>query len=120
MATLSIAWSIGDDVVRWTHGSTVIEKRYEGEIGSAVALQDSSGVAVVEPANHGGLNAVVFNADGTERFRVEPPVLVRHVAFQQMYYVRDELTAIAITRGNDWAAVVDESTGDQIRAYETR
>ncbi len=113
-------WALGQTSTHWWCDGQRVDKLYDFEIGSAVVLEDSSGIAIVEPPRPDGLNAVVYNADGSVRFRVPPPQPDRHVAFQQMYYVRDELTAVAITRGNDWAVVVDAATGDVARTYETR
>lgn len=117
----AFCWSVGDAMVAWRTEQREVTKRYAAEIDSAVALRDGSGIAVVEPnVTADGLNAVVFDADGTERFRVVPPQPERHVCFQQMYYIGEELTAVAITSGSDWAAVVDPVTGLTIRTYETR
>lgn len=120
---------VGD--VRWTVGSTVLEwdvdgsqrrREYEKPIRSAVALRDRSGIAIVEPlVTYGESNAVIFNADGSLRFKLQLPVKDGSVyGFDQMYYVNDELTAILAVTGRDFAYVVDEQTGGYIRHYETR
>ena len=77
---------------------------------------------MVEPINETGPNnAIVFNADGAARFRVQLPFPTYQVqGFAYMYYVNEELTAIIITPGCDFAVVVDERTGEAIRTYETR
>lgn len=114
-------WTLGDRVIRWRWGEEEITKEFSDEIGSALVLRDASGVAVVAPdADLGPSNAVIYEANGAERARVALPRPDQHVMFQQMYYVGDELTAIAITRGSDWAAVVDPWSGRSVRTYETR
>lgn len=114
-------WSIGDRSVRWRCGGQEISKDFSEEVPSAVVLRDDSGIAVVAPESVlGADNAVIYNADGSERSRVSPPQPDRHRAFQQMYYVGEDLTAVAITTGSDWAAVVDPETGRAMRPYETR
>ena len=65
-------------------------------------------------------SAVVFDADGSERFRLATEIQGRPVWFFQMYYVEDELTAVFGWRAGDWASVVDEATGAYLRTYETR
>lgn len=114
-------WTIGDRSVRWRCAGQEISKDFCDEVPSAVVLRDESGVAVVGPESALGVdNAVIYNADGSERSRVTPPQPDRHVVFAQMYYVADELTAVAITTGNEWATVVDSETGQATRTYETR
>jgi hypothetical protein len=115
-------WNVNSRTVRWMHSGKSIVKQYDFPIRSAVPLRDATGVAVVEPFEEKGRdNVVVFNADGSERFRLRFPLPEPHGnCFDQMYYVRDKLTAIANLRGTDFAYELNEQTGDVIRTYETR
>jgi hypothetical protein len=66
-------------------------------------------------------NAAVFNADGSERFRLSIPLPAPDgLWFEQMYYVQGELTAFAALSGGDRAYVIDERNGAILRSYETR
>lgn len=115
-------WIFDAPVVTWRYNSGQILKRYNYPIRSAVLLRDFSGAAVAEPYEEKGINnAVIFNADGSERFRLEFPIDdPRSICFDQIYYINDELTAICVTRSADFAYVVDPTDGKYLRHYETR
>jgi hypothetical protein len=106
----------------WTYGSLAIVKSYSFPIQVANVLRDGRGVAMTESMRESApRNAVVWNSDGTERFRVSPPFPESQVqGFSDFYYVRDELTAFLVLPGVDYAVVVDEMNGECIRYYETR
>ena len=115
-------WKFNSPVASWRHNCKSIVKQYDFPIRSAVPLRDETGVAVVEPFEEKGRdNAVVFNADGSERFRLRFPLPEPHGnCFDQMYYIRQVLTAIANLRGVDFAYELNEQTGDVLKSYETR
>ena len=104
------------------HDGKRIAKSYKFPIRSAVPLRDETGVAIVEPFEEKGRdNAVVFNSDGTERFRLRFPMPEPHGnCFDQMYYILDKLTVIANLRGVDFACELNEQTGNVTKTYETR
>lgn len=112
-------WIRGRSWTEWTANGSRIRKQYPTEIGSAVPLDDSSGVALVEP-RLSGASVVVFNADGSERFRLSASVTVRDGVFYQIYYSSGRLTAIAHNRSGDRAVELDEADGAVLRVYETR
>lgn len=107
--------------MEWDVDGSLRRIEYEKPIRSAVALRDRSGIAVVEPlTTYGQNNAVILNADGSLRFRLELPVKDGSVyGFDQMYYIGNELTVVSIT-AHDFAYVVEEHGGGYIRHYETR
>jgi hypothetical protein len=117
-----VRWNIGSNVVEWDLDGSQRRLEYEKPIRSVVALRDRSGIAVIEPLiTYCQSNAVILNADGSLRFRLELPVKAGSVyGFDQMYYVNDELTAILALTGRDFAYVVDEQSGGYTRHYETR
>jgi len=72
-------------------------------------------------ADGGELAAVVFNGDGTERFRLKFPLPEPYGnCFDQIYYVGEKLTAFANLRGNDFAYELNPQTGEVLKTYETR
>jgi hypothetical protein len=117
-----VRWNIGSNVVEWNLDGSQRRLEYEKPIRSVVALRDRTGIAVIEPLfTYGQSNAVILNADGSLRFRLELPVKDGSVyGFDQMYYVNNELTAILALTGRDFAYVVDERSGGYTRHYETR
>ena len=121
------SWTFNSPVVSWFFCGQRIVKEYAYPLMSANVLRDGTGVAVVEPYKVPGSsepnrkNAVIFNADGTERVRLGFPIPETEVYwFNDFYYIGEELTAILLIPGHDWALVVDESTGKYLRRYETR
>ncbi|MEU2390407.1 hypothetical protein [Streptomyces sp. NPDC007369] len=74
-----IAWTRGDTTVRWSGPAGVVERSYELAPQSVVAWRQGGEtlVLVVEAGNAAPFtpsdNAVVYRADGSERFRLHPP-----------------------------------------------
>ncbi len=93
-------WRADSDSVEWAFAARRIKKSYPFPIRSAITLLDNTGVALVEPNEVSKPNnAVIFNADGSERFRVMHPGQGADGGFDQIYYVRHELTAFAGQQG---------------------
>ena len=115
-------WRADSTEVRWNHAGEEVVRRYAMPILKAIALNDGSGVAIVEhPDEAGRDNAVVLNADGSLRFRIKLPAPASSgYAFWELYYVGTELTAFAAISGGDFACVIDPSSGEIMRKYETR
>ena len=108
-----LEWQYGDRSLSWKGNSGQVTKAYSEPVQSACLLARSDGVAVVEPYKEVGMrNAVIFNADGSERVRLQVPIEEAIVyAFDSMYYIQGRLTAILATTRGDLAGVVDEETG---------
>ncbi|MFI1280992.1 hypothetical protein ACH4U5_09565 [Streptomyces sp. NPDC020858] len=74
-----VAWTRGDTTVRWSSPAGNVEKSYELPPQSVMAWRehDETLVLVVEECNAAPFtpsdNAVVYRADGSERFRLYPP-----------------------------------------------
>jgi hypothetical protein len=117
-----LRWERGSTVVSWLAEGRRVEKAYSRPIASVCELHEGCGVALVEAIEESGPhNAVVFNADGSTRFRLGLPLPDYQVqGFADMYYVEQELTAILVTPGRDFAVVIDDNTGECLRTYETR
>ena len=85
-------------------------------------LADNSGALVVIPMRGtGACNAFIYNLAGDVRCEIEIPIDFQSgLGFTDAYYVNNELTAIFVTVGRDFAFVIDEHTGKVERVYETR
>ncbi|WP_405681005.1 hypothetical protein OG239_02075 [Streptomyces sp. NBC_00868] len=74
-----VTWTEGDTTVRWSGPAGKVEKSYELAPRAVMAWReyDETLVLVVEALNGASFtpsdNAVVFRADGSERFRLHPP-----------------------------------------------
>jgi hypothetical protein len=115
-------WAFNSPSVNWICNGRLVSKTYRFPVRNAVPLKDGTGVAVVEPFDEKGReNAVVFNGDGTERFRLKFPLPEPYGnCFDQIYYVGEKLTAFANLRGNDFAYELNPQTGEVLKTYETR
>jgi hypothetical protein len=122
MAVSRLIWQRGSAVASWYCEGRRVEKAYRKPIASVCELHGGCGVALVEAIEESGpSNAVVFDDDGGVRFRVDIPLPHYQVqGFADMYYIKDELTAILVTPGRDFAVVIDSQTGKCMRTYETR
>lgn len=115
-------WVYDSPAVSWFYDGRLVNKTYRFPVRSAVPLKDGTGIAIVEPFEEKGReNAVVFNGDGTERFRLKFPLPEPYGnCYDQIYYVEDKLTAFANLRGNDFAYELDQRTGAVLKSYESR
>ncbi|MFC9293129.1 hypothetical protein ACFTWH_01430 [Streptomyces sp. NPDC057011] len=74
-----VTWTQGNTTVRWSGPAGDVEQRYEKPPQDVMAWQENGDtfVLVVEAINGAPFtpsdNAVVYRADGTERFRLHPP-----------------------------------------------
>src|SRR5689334_16711692 len=98
-----LEWHVGVSTASWLYNDQRIEKRYRYPIQRALPLNDGSGVAIVEPYQEGSVNnAVVFNADGSERFRLTSRLPDHYKSFYtDIYYVEGILTVFALIGGTD-------------------
>jgi len=99
-----------------------LEREAEGAKLVITKLRDESGVVVVFPWRGNGVsNAKIVDRDGKVRCDLEIPQTYRDgIGFWDVYYVKDELTAIYVTNQGDFAFVIDEKSGGVLRTYETR
>lgn len=97
-------------------------QQYDGGQIVLTKLRDGSGAIAVLPMREDGKgNARIYNTSGNVRCEIEIPHCFRGgIGFSDAYYVNDELTAIFVTPGRDFAFVIDEKSGNAIRTYETR
>ncbi|MFB7467311.1 hypothetical protein ACFCZ1_28105 [Streptomyces sp. NPDC056224] len=74
-----VAWTQGDTTVRWSGPAGHVEKSYEFPPQDVMAWRENGEtmVLLVEAINDAPFtpsdNAVVYRADGSERFRLHPP-----------------------------------------------
>jgi hypothetical protein len=115
-----ITYYENDRGLRWIHGTRHVERLFPTPV-KAVALQDGTGLLVVEPASDDAPNnAIIINCDGSVRTRVNNPEKDNGaICFGDAYYVQDELTLIICFSAWQMACVIDES-GNVVRTYESR
>jgi hypothetical protein len=105
--------------VRWKFAGKTIEKDYPG-ITYAIPLASGTGVVVVEPYAGHPDNAIIFDADGTERIRlVNPLTSIGAICFIYPYYVGPDLTLVVALRDLQYGCVFD-ADGRCLRTYEAR
>lgn len=115
-----LSWRRGDLEARWRNAigeETVI--RFERPPNSVCELEDTVGVIVVEePSELGESNAIVFNADGSERGRVTPPR--RRASLYQAYWEGPGLRLFFDTTGEYFACTPNEETLECSDVHEAR
>ncbi|WP_314251647.1 hypothetical protein [Streptomyces sp. DSM 40907] len=119
-----IDWTRGDTTVRWSGPAGNVEKPYELPPQAVVAWREygETLVLVVEALNGAPFtpsdNAVVHRADGSERFRLQPPrdlVDERHGmhGFYDAFLQDGRPLLIMVTRSaGDFQGRIDVETGE--------
>ena len=115
-------WKENEKRFTWTYEGKCKEKIFKNIPQSVVLLSDNSGFAIVGSYDEFGKNnAFILNADGTERLKLTIPHLIRDaICFHEIYYIMDELTAILVSSGIDFACIIDSDTGEYKKINETR
>jgi len=117
--SIDMQWQEGDDQITWTYGGTKVHKTYPAAPYTVTAWPNPPSIIIVE-APHGSHsrsdNAVVFNPDGTERLRLQPPIVSaeRHwdIGFYAVYPGSDGLIAVFTTQVGDFWGRPDLHTGE--------
>jgi hypothetical protein len=123
MAVKNFEWVDGSPAVKWElEDGTIVQKHYQLPAGSVCVLIDRSGVAIVEPYEEvGKRNAVIYDEDGSERFRLDLPLPESEAyGFYYIHYESDKLRAVVATRSRDIAVTVDPESGRCFDLHETR
>ncbi len=115
-------WKMNEKSFTWTNGGVRKEKYFNSLPHSIIELSDKTGFAIVGSYDEFGMNnAFILNADGTSRFILTIPGSIKDaICFHEIYYIKDELTAIIATHNIDFACVIDITTGNYKKIYETR
>ncbi|WP_330334439.1 hypothetical protein OHS33_34940 [Streptomyces sp. NBC_00536] len=118
-----VTWARGDTTVRWSGPAGIVEKSYELPPPDSVMTwreYDQTMVLVVEKLDLAPFtpndNAVVYRADGSERFRVCPPSdLMRDPkdvdGFYSAFPSQGRPLVIMATSGGDFHGRIDLETG---------
>jgi hypothetical protein len=122
MDLCELRWSENSNEVSWKYAAERITKYYQTPVQSVQTLSGGDGIVIVEPyRERGPRNAVVFNADGTERFRLAPPFPEGSLyGYYYVYYEGRKLKAVIATTSGDFAVTIDPETGLLSDIQETR
>ncbi len=109
----------GNRTVLWEYNGKHISKNYEYVIYSLNVNNEY--VVIVEPDNKFSPdNAVIYNSDGNERVRVTNPFKNKGaICFGDVYYVKNEIALVSITRRANYICIIDID-GNVQRTHETR
>ncbi len=122
--SVELQWKRGERAVAWTNGDQRIVKEFDEPPQNCVYLDDPPSVVIVESmtAPSAPANAGVYNLDGTERVRLQPPPRLLHVAmgFQQVFKSATVVEAVFITRGGDFHGDPDLVTGELRNVFDWR
>jgi hypothetical protein len=124
--SISTSWKPGEHVVTWECDGVSGGREFD-EPPAAVAVWDEPpSVIVVEPLHPGGRldNAVVFDPQGEERVRIQPPQLGGEPNWRLGYYTayvsQGVLTVVFQTTVGDFWGVPDLETGELKNVTEWR
>ena len=116
-----VVWEKGDRTVRWTFEGHQISKTYSDPPMSAVYLSDPPSIVVVEHVwSAGPSNAVVYDLDGKERVRLQPPPLPGLIGFWEVFASRTGVEAVLLTRGEQFHGQPDLVSGELSNVHEWR
>ncbi|MBT2403453.1 hypothetical protein, partial [Streptomyces sp. ISL-21] len=117
-----VTWARGDTTVRWSGPAGNVEKQYELPPQIVLAWREYDEPLVLEAINSAPFtpsdNAVVYRADGSERFRLHPPsdlVYERHDmhGFYAAFLQDGRPLLIMVTRNaGDFQGRIDVETGE--------
>jgi hypothetical protein len=115
-------WDSGSWHVGWRDRGRYVMKQYMYPIQKALPLRDGSAVAIIEPYEIAGRdNAVVFNADGSERFRLKfPRPRPFGCCYTNVYYEGDDLYVYTVGQDVDLRYRLNERTGELGNGIESR
>lgn len=101
----------GGKEVSWNNNGKIIKKTYSSALMGYEVLPDETGVILLEPLLESGPeNAVIFNLDGTKRWRLPfPPNLGQGVVFDRVGISQGKLIVIGIINGRDVRFEVDHN-----------
>lgn len=106
--------------VSWDFQGSKIVKTYPYAVYFEVA-KDNSAVVIVEPDNEFSPdNAVIYNADGSEKKRILNPTRDKGaICFGDIYYEKGDIVLISVCPCVHYACAIDND-GNILRVHETR
>lgn len=100
---MDVQWDRTSTSVSWERGGDMVRLTLEDAPRSVAYINDADVIVVVEAIKIPsiGSNAVVYNSDGTERLRLQPPLVSDPIGFDQVFQSRAGVTAVFATRKGD-------------------
>jgi hypothetical protein len=124
---IELHWQPGQSLVSWTYGDARASMQYQQSPLTVTAWPDPPSVIVVEAQQQPHPrtdNAVVFDPDGTERLRLQPPDVSPEpswdIGFDQVYADASGLVAVFATRTGDFWGRPDLDTGELMNIAQWR
>lgn len=99
--------------VTWQHQGQHVQLSFKDAPRSVSYIEEADVIVVVEAIHDGAStsNAVVYNLDGTERLRLQPPAAPEPLGFDRVFQSRAGATAVVATRKADVRGRPNFSTG---------
>jgi hypothetical protein len=94
---VKIAWERRSQEVTWHHNGLTVKLVFDDAPRSVHYIGEADVVVVVEAftiESPNPSNAVVYNLDGTERLRLQPPVVRTPLGFDQVFPSRAGVEAV--------------------------
>ena len=108
-----IDWEPGATAVSWENEGQLVRLDFADSPRSVSYISDCDGVVIVEALDGAGgsSNAILFDLDGTERLRLQPPPVSDPIGFDQVFQSRAGVIAVFATRQGDLQGRPNFSTG---------
>lgn len=122
MKVEDLRWKRNEKRIVWSFESQEYQIETKEPAFSVVQMEDGVSLAIVfSNIEFGTNNAFIYDAKGNIRYKLSvPEIIINPICFHEIYYINQDLTAIIATNQCDFACVIDESTYDYKKVYETR
>ena len=121
---VEIQWKRGERTVAWINDDQRIVKEFDDPLRSVAYLDGPPSIVIVESVTSPSAprNAAVYNLDGTERVRLQPPPRLLHsaIGFDQVFQSATVVEAVFATRAGDFHGDPDLVTGEIRNVNEWR
>jgi len=106
---MNITVVAGGKCIYWDFNGQVVKKTYSESLIGYEILPDESGIVLLEPISEAGSeNAVIYNLDGSKRWRLKfPSDLSQGIIFDRVGVSNGKLIVIGIVDGRDVRFEVD-------------
>jgi len=106
---MNVVLCSGGKEIRWDYAGTIVIKSYSDILMGYEILPDDTGIVLLEPTSVAGSeNAVIYNSDGSLRWRLPfPKDLGAGICFDRAGISGGQLVVIGIMNGRDVKFEVD-------------
>lgn len=119
---MNVTVALGGKEVSWSYAGNVVRKTYPEILMGYEVLPDDLGLVLLEPVSVvGAENAVIYNIDGTLRWRLPfPQDIGTGICFDRVGISDGQLVVVGIVSGRDVKFIVDYEHSKYLDVSATR